>query len=111
MSEDSISGRAVFLCSVDAFVAGLFFILAISLVLLESPSDLVGVLTDIVVHSYWDSRALGLSGAAAMLIVASWRSWRVYQSKVITGLMQFGLGLLAWALVSFKFFSLREGSE
>jgi hypothetical protein len=109
MSEDSISGRAAFLCSVDAFIAGLLFILAILLALLESPSDFVGVLTDIKVHFSWDSRALGLSGAATMLVVAAWRSWRIYQSKVITGPMQFGLGLLACALVSFKFFLFLSG--
>jgi hypothetical protein len=109
MSEDSISGRAAFLCSVDAFVVGLLFILAILLALLEKPSYLVEVLTDIIVHFDWNSRALGLSGAATMLLVATWRSWRIYQSKVITGPMQFGLGLLACALVSFKFFLFLDG--
>ena len=104
MSEDSMSGRVAFLCSVDAFVAGLLFILSLLLALLEKPSDFVEVLTDIIVHFYWNGRALGLSSAATMLVVATWRSWRIYQSKVITGLMQFGLGLLACALVSFKFF-------
>jgi hypothetical protein len=109
MSEGRISGRAKFLCSVDAFVAALLFILAILLALLESPSVLVGVLTDISVHSYWDSRALGLSGAATLLVVAAWRSWRIYQSKVITGQMQFRLGLLACALIAFKFFLFVNG--
>ncbi|MFC5512491.1 hypothetical protein ACFPOU_15310 [Massilia jejuensis] len=109
MNEDGISGRTVFLCSVDAFVAGLLFTLAILLALLQSPSDFVGVLTDIKVHFYWDSRALGLSGAATMLAVAAWRSWRIYQSKVITGPMQLGLGLLGCALVSFRFFLFVNG--
>jgi hypothetical protein len=104
MSEDRISGRAVFLCSVDAFVAGLLFVLAILLALLGSLSDFVGVLTDVKVHFYWDSRAIGLSVAATLLVAAAWRSWRIYQSKVIKGSMQFGLGLLACAIVSFKFF-------
>lgn len=108
MSKDSISGRAAFLCSVDAFIAGLLFILAILLVILKSPSDFLGVLTDIKVH-YWESRAIGLSVAAMMLVIAAWRSWRIYQSKVITGPMQFGLGLLACALVAFKFFLFARG--
>lgn len=110
MIKDSFSGRAAFLCLVDAFIAGLLFILSISVMILESPSDFVGVLTDIKVH-YWESRALGPSVAAMMLVIAAWRSWRIYQFKVITGPMQFGLGLLACALVAFKFFSLREGVE
>jgi hypothetical protein len=109
LSEDIISGRAAFLSSVDALVAGLLFILAILLSLLEGLSDFVGVLTDINVHFYWDSRALGLCCAATMLLVAAWRSWRIYQAKVITGPMQFGLGLLACALVSFKFFLFLNG--
>nr|WP_314544207.1 hypothetical protein [uncultured Massilia sp.] len=104
MSEDIMLGRVAFLCSVDAFVAGLLFILSLLLALLEKPSDFIEVLTDISVHFYQNSRALGLSGAATMLVVATWRSWRIYQSKVITGPMQLGLGLLACALVLFKFF-------
>jgi len=78
--------------------------------ILERTSDLVGVLTDIKVH-YWESRALGLSIAAMMLVIAAWRSWRIYQSKVITGPMQFGLGFLACALVAFKFFLFARGGE
>jgi len=109
MSEDSISRRAKFLSSVDALVAGLLFILAILLSLLEGLSDFVGVLTDINVHFYWDSRALGLCCAATMLLVAAWRSWRIYQTKVITGPMKFGLGLLACALVAFKFLLFLNG--
>jgi len=45
MIKDSFSGRAAFLCSVEAFIAGLLFILSILLMILESPSDFVGVLT------------------------------------------------------------------
>jgi hypothetical protein len=104
MSERSISGRAALLCSVDAFVAGLIFTLAILLALFERPSDVVGVLTDINVHLHWDNRVLGLSGAATLLAVVGWRSWRIYQSKVLTGSMQFGIGLLGCALVTFKFY-------
>ena len=104
MSEQSISGRTALLCSVDAFGAGLIFALAILLALFERPSDLVGVLTDIKVHIHWDNRVLGLSGAATMLVVVGWRSWRIYQSKVITGSMQFGIGVLGCASVTFKFY-------
>lgn len=104
MSERSISGRAALLFSVDAFVAGLIFALAILLALFERPSDVVGVLTDIKVHLHWDNRVLGLSGAATLLAVVGWRSWRIYQSKVLTGSMQFGIGLLGCALVTFKFY-------
>ncbi|WP_292038128.1 hypothetical protein [Massilia sp. UBA6681] len=104
MSEQSISGRAALLCSVDAFVAGLVFALAILLAVFERPSDLVGVLADIKVHLHWDNRVLGLSSAATMLVVVGWRSWRIYRSKVITGSMQFGLGLLGCTLVTFKFY-------
>lgn len=111
MSEDSSSGRAEFLCSVDAFVAGLLFILAILLAIFESPSDFIGVLTDIKLHFSWDNRALGLPIAAIMLVIAAWRSWRIYQSKVITGPMQFGLGFLACALVSFKIYLFLSGLQ
>lgn len=104
MSEQSISGRSALLCSVDAFLAGLVFALAILLALFERPSDLVGVLTDIKVHLRWDNRVLGMSGAAMMLVVVGWRSWRIYQSKIITGSMQFGIWLLGCALVAFKFY-------
>jgi hypothetical protein len=104
MSEQSISGRSALLCSVDAFLAGLVFSLAIFLALFERPSDVVGVLTDIKVHLRWDNRILGMSGAVMMLVVAGWRSWRIYQSKVITGSMQFGIGLLGCAVVTFKFY-------
>ena len=109
MSEGSSSGRAEFLYSVDAFMAGLLFILAILLALCDGPSDFVGVLTDIEMDFSWDSRAFGLPIAATMLAVAAWRSRRIYQSRVITGPMQFGLGLLACALVSFKIFLFLSG--
>lgn len=104
VGEQSISGRSALSYSIDAFVAGLVFSLAILLALFERPSDLVGVLTDIEVQLQWDNRLLGSSGAVTMLILAGWRSWRIYQSKVLTGSVQFGIGLLGCALVIFKLY-------
>lgn len=104
MSEDRGSGRVVLLYLVDAFVAGLLFALAILLALVNQPSVLLGALTDLNVHFSWDNRAFGFPVAATMLMIAIWRSWRIYRSRMITIPMQFAFGFLACALVLFKIF-------
>jgi hypothetical protein len=104
MSEGRGLGQVELRYSIDAFFAGLLFFLAILLTLFDQPSDFVGMLTDLVVHFSWNSRALGLPIAAIMLAFAIWRSWRIYRARVITRTMQFGLGLFACALVLLKIF-------
>lgn len=104
VSEDRGSGKLKLLHSVDAFVAGLLFFLGILFAFVETPSDLIGMLTDLVVHFSWDNQVFSLSVAATMLVIAIWRSWQIYRSKVITRSMQFGLGIFACALVVFKIF-------
>jgi hypothetical protein len=104
VSKDSSLGRAQILCSVDAFLVGLLFTVAILLALFSEPSILLGALTGATVHFSYDNRTFGFPVAVAMLLIAIWRSRRIYRSRLITRSRQFGLGFSAFFLVFFKLF-------
>lgn len=113
MCDDQNSTQLMVLYSIDAFIAGLLFFLAILFAIVPDPSDLIGILTDIVVHFSWNNRAFGFAVAGILFFVAFWRSRRIYHSRVITRPMQIGFGLLACALILFKIwlFTLALGHE
>jgi magnesium-transporting ATPase (P-type) len=104
MSEGRSSELVKLLYSIDAFLAGLLFIIAILLALFSEPSILLGALTDLSLHFSHDNRTFGFPVAVTMLLIAIWRSRRIYRSRVITRSRQFGLGFCACFLVLFKLY-------